>query len=52
MQAQELGRSVDPDELFLATHKRKSGNWVDDRSQTTYVSCWPLYFLYYIYYII
>ncbi|XP_058750947.1 uncharacterized protein LOC131623957 isoform X2 [Vicia villosa] len=34
--AQELGRSVDPDELFLATHKKKSGNWVDNRSQTTY----------------
>jgi hypothetical protein len=38
MQARELGRSLDPDELFLATHKKKSGTWVDNRSQTTYVS--------------
>ncbi|MCI01832.1 hypothetical protein A2U01_0022861, partial [Trifolium medium] len=34
--ARELGRPVDPDELFLATHKKKSGTWVDNRSQTTY----------------
>ncbi|WJX51005.1 hypothetical protein P8452_37241 [Trifolium repens] len=34
--ARELGRSLDPDELFLATHKKKSGTWVDNRSQTTY----------------
>ncbi|XP_004505606.1 uncharacterized protein [Cicer arietinum] len=34
--SRKLGRSVDPDELFLATHKKKSGNWVDIRSQTTY----------------
>ncbi|XP_045802058.1 uncharacterized protein LOC123895641 isoform X1 [Trifolium pratense] len=36
MQARELGRPLDPDELFLATHKKKSGTWVDNRSQTTY----------------
>ncbi|CAJ2660887.1 unnamed protein product [Trifolium pratense] len=34
--ARELGRPLDPDELFLATHKKKSGTWVDNRSQTTY----------------
>ncbi|CAL5212724.1 unnamed protein product [Lathyrus oleraceus] len=34
--AHELGCSVDPAELFMATHKNKSGNWVDNRSQATY----------------
>jgi hypothetical protein len=35
-----------PDELFLRTHKRKSGAWVDTRSEDTYVSYWwcPFYF--------
>ncbi|WJX44446.1 hypothetical protein P8452_31420 [Trifolium repens] len=31
-----IGRPIYPDELFLATHKKKSGDWVDTRSKKTY----------------
>ncbi|KAK2428969.1 hypothetical protein QL285_027447 [Trifolium repens] len=31
-----IGRPIYPDELFLATHKKKSGDWVDTRSKQTY----------------
>ncbi|GAU47010.1 hypothetical protein TSUD_403200 [Trifolium subterraneum] len=31
-----LQKDLDPDELFLITHKIKSGVWVDTRSETTY----------------
>ncbi|XP_024638965.1 uncharacterized protein [Medicago truncatula] len=33
-----LQRDLDPDELFLYTHKRKTGEWVDSRSKATYES--------------
>jgi len=31
------GRPVEPNELFLATHKNKKGLWVDTRSRETHV---------------
>ncbi|WJX73437.1 hypothetical protein P8452_57219 [Trifolium repens] len=31
-----LGRPVHPDELFVATHKKKNGEWVDRRSEKTH----------------
>ncbi|WJX28785.1 hypothetical protein P8452_17464 [Trifolium repens] len=31
-----LQKDLFPDELFLRTHKRKSGAWVDTRSEDTY----------------
>ncbi|XP_058763998.1 uncharacterized protein LOC131637430 [Vicia villosa] len=34
--SQELKRDVRPDELFLKTHKRKNGDWVDKRAESTY----------------
>ncbi|XP_058758798.1 uncharacterized protein LOC131632050 [Vicia villosa] len=34
----ELQRDLRPDELFLKTHKRKNGEWVDKRAASTYVS--------------
>ncbi|WJX71950.1 hypothetical protein P8452_55885 [Trifolium repens] len=33
-----LGRPVHPDELFMATHKKRNGEWVDRRSEKTHVS--------------
>ncbi|KAK2366642.1 hypothetical protein QL285_080003 [Trifolium repens] len=33
-----LGRPVHPDELFVATHKKRNGEWVDRRSEKTHVS--------------
>lgn len=32
------GKTPDIGQLFVATHTKKSGGWVDDRSRTTYVS--------------
>ncbi|CAL5201707.1 unnamed protein product [Lathyrus oleraceus] len=32
----ELQRDLRPDELFLKTHKRKNGEWVDNRAASTY----------------
>ncbi|WJX75311.1 hypothetical protein P8452_58855 [Trifolium repens] len=32
----KFDRSVDPDELFRVTHKKKTGDWVDFRSETTH----------------
>ncbi|RZB42742.1 hypothetical protein D0Y65_053357 [Glycine soja] len=32
----KYGKPVDPDVLFLATHKNKDGRWVDDRARDTY----------------
>ncbi|XP_045831238.1 uncharacterized protein LOC123922577 [Trifolium pratense] len=32
----KLGRAVYPDELFVATHKKKTGDWVDRRSEKTH----------------
>lgn len=37
-QEEDLKRPLDPEELFLATHKRKSGEWVDSGSEGTYDS--------------
>ncbi|WJX72913.1 hypothetical protein P8452_56748 [Trifolium repens] len=31
-----LGRPVHPDELFVATHKKRNGEWVDRRSEKTH----------------
>ncbi|WJX52560.1 hypothetical protein P8452_38659 [Trifolium repens] len=31
-----LGRPVHPDELFMATHKKRNGEWVDRRSEKTH----------------
>ncbi|XP_027186606.1 uncharacterized protein [Cicer arietinum] len=31
-----LQRDLLPDELFLTTHKRKNGAWVDSRAKSTY----------------
>jgi len=31
------GHCVDPDELFLVTHKKKDGAWVDAYARETYV---------------
>ncbi|KAJ1404390.1 putative transposase, Ptta/En/Spm, plant, partial [Sesbania bispinosa] len=33
---EKIGRNLDSDELFLETHRKKSGEWVDDRSRMTY----------------
>ncbi|KAK2361057.1 hypothetical protein QL285_086260 [Trifolium repens] len=33
-----LGRPVHPDELFVATHKKRNGEWVDRRSEKTHFS--------------
>ncbi|WJX52568.1 hypothetical protein P8452_38667 [Trifolium repens] len=35
-QSNNLQKDLLPDELFLRTHKRKSGAWVDTRSEDTY----------------
>ncbi|XP_027904285.1 uncharacterized protein LOC114164025 isoform X2 [Vigna unguiculata] len=32
----KYGRPVEPDELFLATHTKKNGGWVDGRARETY----------------
>nr|KYP47734.1 hypothetical protein KK1_030616 [Cajanus cajan] len=32
----KYGRPLDPDELFVATHTKKTGSWVDDRARDTY----------------
>ncbi|XP_068495492.1 uncharacterized protein [Phaseolus vulgaris] len=32
----KYGRPVEPDELFLATHTNKKGDWIDGRSRETY----------------
>ncbi|XP_050897419.1 uncharacterized protein LOC127104272 [Lathyrus oleraceus] len=34
--SRELQRDLRPDELFLKTHKRKNGEWVDSRAASTY----------------
>ncbi|PNX77651.1 hypothetical protein L195_g033620, partial [Trifolium pratense] len=34
----KFGRPVLPDELFVVTHKKKTGQWVDRRSERTHVS--------------
>ncbi|XP_050908635.1 uncharacterized protein LOC127122326 [Lathyrus oleraceus] len=34
--SRELQRDLGPDELFLKTHKRKNGEWVDSRAASTY----------------
>ncbi|GAU51744.1 hypothetical protein TSUD_137390 [Trifolium subterraneum] len=34
--ATKLGRPVHPDELFVVTHKKKNGEWVDRRSERTH----------------
>ncbi|XP_050878427.1 uncharacterized protein LOC127082225 [Lathyrus oleraceus] len=34
--SRELQRDLRPDELFLKTHKRKNGEWVDSRATSTY----------------
>ncbi|XP_058752175.1 uncharacterized protein LOC131625322 [Vicia villosa] len=36
--SQELKRDLRPDELFLKTHKRKNGDWVDKRAESTYTA--------------
>ncbi|WJX73767.1 hypothetical protein P8452_57512 [Trifolium repens] len=33
-----LGRPVHPDELFVATHKKRNGEWVDRRSEKTHAN--------------
>ncbi|TKY53163.1 transposase, Ptta/En/Spm, plant [Spatholobus suberectus] len=33
----KYGRPLDPDQLFLATHTKKNGSWVDDRARNTKV---------------
>ncbi|XP_058731848.1 uncharacterized protein LOC131603526 isoform X2 [Vicia villosa] len=34
--AKKLKRPAHPDELFIATHKKKNGEWVDERAATTH----------------
>ncbi|XP_050897738.1 uncharacterized protein LOC127104603 [Lathyrus oleraceus] len=41
--SRELQRDLRPDELFLKTHKRKNGEWVDSRAASTYVSSRKFY---------
>ncbi|KAL5068111.1 hypothetical protein RYX36_018998 [Vicia faba] len=33
----KLSRPLNPDELFMVTHKNKNGQWVDHRTENTYV---------------
>ncbi|XP_058750900.1 uncharacterized protein LOC131623924 [Vicia villosa] len=35
--AKKLKRPAHPDELFIATHKKKNGEWVDERAATTHM---------------
>ncbi|XP_050919215.1 uncharacterized protein LOC127136731 [Lathyrus oleraceus] len=43
--SRELQRDLRPDELFLKTHKRKNGEWVDSRAASTYVSSRKFYYI-------
>jgi len=36
-QERKHGRLVNPDELFLVTHKKKDDAWVDTRAHEVYV---------------
>ncbi|KAL5102120.1 hypothetical protein RYX36_006447, partial [Vicia faba] len=36
--AKKLKRPTHPDEIFIATHKKKNGEWVDTRATKTHVS--------------
>jgi len=36
-QERKHGRPVNPDELFLVTHKKKDGAWVDTHAREVYV---------------
>ena len=37
-QERQYGRPPELDELFMATHTNKKGEWVDNRARETYVS--------------
>ena len=39
--------TLEPDELFMATHTNKKGEWVDSRARETYVSySFNLFYIY------
>jgi len=48
LQEHKYGRPAKPDELFMATHTNKKGEWVDTRSRETYVSLFLQFFSYYL----